>query len=313
MSNPPSSNNPENNPANNEKPSQAPHDDDWVPDEDLTHLLHDPPSQSEPPSSRKLFRTIMLVLFFATGLLAGLLLAPESPKEALTKITRLQSQLDTCLKVEKDTAHSTSYKEQSTSALSGKLSLKDRESINREGRRYAALLRKEKAQPAADLMLWFVERWTQLIDKPEPEDRIQRRAAALSLLVGGMGSNLNPGDYIPWQAEFFNGRWLPELHYDADGDGLPGTRSRPNNKDGFANMSVCHIAMAINQAVNDAQILVMPNMHCDRPGARMSVFLQGATWDDAITEFMHAVQEHGMIANESTSHGVRLILIGNRP
>src|SRR5205814_682238 len=81
------------------------------------------------------------------------------------------------------------------------------------------------AQPAAELIEWFIGRWNALLDKPLPNDRATRRAEALSLLVGGMGKNLHPEDYVPWQAEFLAGNWLGELHFDLDGDGLPAKRS----------------------------------------------------------------------------------------
>jgi len=119
---------------------------------------------------------------------------------------------------------------------------------------------------------------------------------------------------VPWQAEFFDGHWLGEVHFDLDGDGYPGKRSMPNPHDGFANLSICHIAMALNLSVLDARVLVMPDLHCDRSDNKMSVFLQGATLDEAITDFVKAARYSGFIVKESLDKsGLRLVLVGSRP
>jgi hypothetical protein len=68
--------------------------------------------------------------------------------------------------------------------------------------------------------------------------------------------------------------------------------------------------MAMNQTVRDARVLVMPEMSCDRPEARMSVFLQGATVDDALTDLVKALQREGFLVVEKTERGVRLVLVG---
>ncbi|MEZ4272781.1 MAG: hypothetical protein R3C68_15520 [Myxococcota bacterium] len=132
----------------------------------------------------------------------------------------------------------------------------------------------------------------------------------MSLLIGGMAKNLHPGDYVPWQAEFLSGDWLGELHFDINGDGLPGKRTDMNPRDGFSNVSVCHIAMALNLSVRDAQVLVMPKMRCDSPRAKVSVFLQGRTLDDALTEFVTAMRQEGFLVVERQEKGIRLILVG---
>ena len=53
-----------------------------------------------------------------------------------------------------------------------------------------------------------------------------------------------------------------------------------------------------DQAVTDAQILVMPDMKCDLPKNRMSVFLAGATLDDALDEFVRAVRREGFLVRD---------------
>ena len=57
----------------------------------------------------------------------------------------------------------------------------------------------------------------------------------------------------------------------------------------------------------------MPDMHCDRPEARLSVFLQGATLDDAITSFVAALRDEGFLVIDRVDRGVRLVLVGARP
>jgi hypothetical protein len=263
------------------------------------------------PAQRQLFLVISVaIVLIGMGAALGLWLAPESPAETAAQVTQLEAEIETQKQKIGELERALKYQATDKPVEIGRLTDEERRRHEREGRRYVAALRRVKAQGAAELMEWFVHRWVQLLDQPQPDDRVGRRAATLSLLVGGMAANLNPGDYVPWQAEFFNSKWLAELHYDIDRDGLPGKRSAPNARDGFANVSVCHIAMAINQAVSDAQVLVMPDMRCDRADARMSVFLQGTTWDDAITEFVQAVKQHGFVVVERLDKGVRLVLIG---
>ena len=177
---------------------------------------------------------------------------------------------------------------------------------------YAAALKRSGAQGAADLIEWFVRRWNTLLDAPQAEDRVGRRAAALSLLIGGMAANVNPGDYVPWQEEFFAGQWLAEVHFDLDGDGLPATRRAANPHDGFASVSVCQVAMALNLSMTDARVFIMPELRCDRVDARMSVFLQGRTLDDALDEFVRAVRDMGLLAIDKVDKGRRMVLVGAR-
>src|SRR5690606_20117519 len=90
----------------------------------------------------------------------------------------------------------------------GQLKAADRKRHERESKRYAKILRQVKAQSAAELLQWFVTRWNGMLDQPSTNDRTGRRAELLSRLVGGMADNLDPNDYVPWQAEFLNAEWL---------------------------------------------------------------------------------------------------------
>lgn len=265
----------------------------------------------QPQVKRRLRLLATAVGLFGGGLLIGLFLAPDSPRATQARLVALQTTLGqreaqlATLQQASSTSHGTGER--------GRLRPADRTRHEREGRRYAQSLRKTGAQAAGDLMEWFVGRWNQLLDYPQEDDRVSRRAATLALLVGGMAANVNPGDYVPWQAEFLGGNWLGELHFDADGDRRPGKRGDPNPHDGFANVSVCQVAMALNQLARDAQVLMMPEMRCDRPEARMSVFLQGKTVDDALTEFVRAIKEQGFLVVERMDKEMRLVLVGIRP
>jgi len=264
------------------------------------------------PRRRRLFLAIgVAIVVLGLGIGIGLALAPETPHQLQEKNAGLQVELKTQKARVAELERTIKYRELDHVGSQGKLQAVDRQRHQQQGHRYAQALRAAQAQPAAELMEWFVGRWNQLLDNPQPDDRVGRRAAVLSLLVGGMAENLDPDDYVPWQAEFFiDAKWLGELHFDLDHDGLPGLRSSPNPKDGFADLSVCQIAMALNQSVKNARVLVMPDMRCDRPEARMSVFLQGKTMDDALNEFVRAVKREGFLAVERKKKGIRLILIG---
>ena len=245
----------------------------------------------------------------ALGALGGLWLAPDSPAQLRADLQALRAQL-AAARQEVQTLHEQGEGEAGGAA--GHLGQADRERQERHGHLYAQSLQRAGAQGAGELMEWFVRRWNQLLDRPQPDDRVGRRAAALSLLIGGMARNINPGDYVAWQEEFFAAGWLGELHFDLDGDGLPASRHAPNTHDGFANVSVCHVAMALNQAMTDARIFIMPELRCDRVDARMSVFLQGRTLDDALTEFIRTVRDQGFVAVDREDRGKRLVLLGKR-
>lgn len=271
----------------------------------------DPLPGEIPPGMKASFIRIGIAIgLLGMGVIIGLAFGTETPVETKRRITDLEAQLSRARTRIVELNRALAYKSTGEADVGGLLKPADRKRHEREGRRYAAALRKVRAQPAAELIEWFVRRWNELLDRPQPDDRTGRRAEVLSRLVGGMALNLDPDDYVPWQAEFFNGGWLGELHFDMDGDGFPGKRARPNPKDGFADASICHVAMALNQAVSDAQILVQPEMRCDSPKAKISVFLQGRTMNDALTEFVKAVKREGFFTKDRTFKGTRMILIG---
>ena len=280
-------------------------------------------SGSKPPARRKqlpgelspggrllLRRLIVGTVLVGLGALGGLALSPESPAEATARTAALELQLQDAKRRISELEWSVKHPAPMNESSGGRLKPADRLRHERESRRYATILRHVHAQGAAELISWFVTRWNSMLDSPTLNDRTGRRAELLSLLVGGMAANLDPRDYVAWQAEFLNGNWLGDLHFDLDGDGYPGKRSMPNPHDGFANTSVCQIAMALNQTARDARVLMMPEMSCDRPESRMSVFLQGATVNDAITDFVKALQRDGFVAVEKVEKGTRLVLVG---
>ncbi|HET6345166.1 MAG TPA: hypothetical protein VFH51_09540 [Myxococcota bacterium] len=269
------------------------------------------PDEIPPMHKKRLTMAVSGIVLLGVGVLVGLWIAPEAPRDVKKQLAEARKQI--AARDAQIAQLETSLKAPITSVGSGKLKPADRLRHEREGKRYVTALRRAGAQGAANLMEWFIGRWNQLLDQPQPDDRTGRRAATLSLLIGGMAANLNPGDYVPWQAEFLNNKWLGELHFDIDGDGLPGKRATANTHDGFANVSICQVAMALNQSTTDAQVLVMPDMKCDRADSRMSVFLQGTTFDDALNEFIRAVRSQGFLAVEKQEKGVRLILVGSRP
>lgn len=272
------------------------------------------PGELPPESKARFLRLLMGVGLLGLGVLVGLALAPEAPSEALERVAQLEAQVQQQRARIVELERSLAYAKIEVGGRASMLSASDRARHEQIGARYVAQVRKAGAQPASDVIAWFIHRWNELLDKPETNDRIKRRAETLSQLVGGMARNLDPGDFIPWQAEFFDGSWLGELHFDLDGDGLPGPRSRANPGDGFTDMSVCHVAMALNQTVDDAQVLVTPEMRCDAPNAKISVFLQGRTLDDALNEFVRALQREGFrvkeSAHQSQGRSVRLIMVG---
>lgn len=263
-----------------------------------------------PKTDRGLRLTIYGALLLGMGVLAGLWLAPDTPQSARSQVRVLQQAL-----AERDAriAALETQAKAPNSTGQGRLKPQDRARHVREGRAYVASLKRTGAQGAARLVAWFINRWNALLDDPQPDDRTGRRAVALAQLVGGMAANLNPGDYIPWQSEFLSKPWLGEVHLDIDGDGLPGPRTASNPHDGFADVSVCHVAMALNQTMTDGQILMMPEMHCDRAESRMSVFLQGETLNDAMNEFVRAVREQGFLVVEKQTDATWLVLVGPKP
>ena len=270
------------------------------------------PEEMSAPHRQLIRRVALGFTLVGVGVVLGVWQAPEAPKDvrrALGQSEKTITEQDQRI----DELNRLLQSVQEHGIGSGHLKPEDRQRHEVQGRRYVQTLRQAGAQGAADLMTWFIGRWNTLLDNPQPDDRVTRRAATLSLLVGGMAHNMHPGDFVAWQAEFLDTKWLAELHFDSDGDGLPTRRTARNTLDGFANVSVCHIAMAMNQATTDAQVLVMPELKCDRPEARMSVFLQGETFDAALTNLREALREQGYLVKERQERGVRLILVGMKP
>jgi hypothetical protein len=242
------------------------------------------PGEMSPERRRAFILVASVVGAFGLGLLIGLMAAPQTPSEVLAKNEALAGELAESQKRVEDLTRTLQYRATEKPVAQGKLPQAIRERNQLGADRIAAAMKRYKNQGASELMTWVAGRWNGLLDAPEPDDRTGRRAATLALLVGGMAENMRPDDFVEWQAAFFRGSWLAELHYDIDGDGLPAKSSHESPKDGFANVSVCHIAMALNQAVTDTQILMTPDMRCDRPQSRMSMFLQGKTFANAIDE-----------------------------
>ena len=267
------------------------------------------------PERRQLFKNLVAaVILMAVGVVFGIMLSPDSPKKLQTRIVELEKVVEARdLKI-LELQHAAKLQPASTPTLKGKLKPEDRKRHDTMGKRYADTLRAVKAQQAAELIEWFVMRWNDLLDNPLPDDRVNRRAVLLAQLVSGMSKDLHPDDFVPWQAEFlFNNKWLSDLHFDSDGDGLPRKRSGVNPKDGFALTSVCQIAMALNQSATDAEVMITADLDCDKPDSKMSVFLQGATLDEALNEFIRACKREGFVVVEKNKKGVRLILVGKKP
>lgn len=269
------------------------------------------PGEVSPASRAKLVALIAAIVIFSFGVVVGVWLSPEAPDDLVSENARLAEELKAARAEADDLRRQLTYGQRDAEEEAGKLNPAVAERHKVQARVIAEAMRRVKAQGASQLFDWFVDRWNRVLDHPKEDDRIGRRAELLSRLVGGMAENLHPGDYVPWQTELLNGAWLAELHYDLDGDGLPGPRSAKNRNDGFVDKSICHVAMALNQAVTDAQILVMPELRCHEAKNKMSAFLQGETYDDAIDEFVEAAKEQGFLVLEKKRKRQRLVLIGN--
>lgn len=269
------------------------------------------PVLDELPRGVKARLTLAAAALAAVGLGVGLgwRLKPEAADEVAQALAAARAEVIAC---RQHTGRLQDDKAALEGAPGGHLPSAVRARQLQYGHAYALALKRSGAQGAGDLVEWFTRRWNMLLDSPQAEDRTGRRAATLSLLVGGMAANINPGDYVSWQDEFFSGQWLAEVHYDLDGDGLPATRRAANPHDGFASVSVCQVAMALNLSMTDARVFIMPELRCDRVDARMSVFLQGPTLNDALDEFVRAARDMGLLAVDKEEHGRRLVLLGAR-
>jgi hypothetical protein len=269
------------------------------------------PGEVTPEMRRRAIMLVVALSALGLGVVIGLSISPAAHEESEQTIAELEGELKLARKRIAELTRTVTYARHAKSqSAQGLLKKADRRRHLDFGKRYAKALKGAKAQTASELIEWFVKRWNELLDHPQDDDRVGRRAQALSRLVGGMARNLDPGDYVPWQAEFLSGKWLGDLHFDLDGDGFPGKRSKKNPKDGFNNQSVCHVAMALNLTNLDAQIMVLPNMRCDSPKSKISVFLQGRTRNQALDAFITALREEGFLVKDRTQRGNRLILIG---
>ena len=264
------------------------------------------------PGQRKLMGTIIIALVcFSIGLGTGLFIAEEPAEDQLQREQELVQQLKVQQQKIAELERSLTYNQtQQAGSNKGKLEDKIKDLHINQGKRYSDAMRKARHHKAANLIDWFVVRWNSVLDDPMTGDRLDRRADLLSQLVGAMGENLDPGDFANWQSEFLSQSWLAEIAYDLDGDGYPATRKAKNPRDGFTQTSVCKIAMALNQTVTNAQVLLMPGIKCERPEARMSIFLSSDTIDGALTEFVKALQGQGYLVVDKTRQGVRRILLG---
>lgn len=276
--------------------------------EPLSPLLSD---EDMTPGQQKLMKFVLLGLAcFGVGLCFGFFISNEPEGEQLQREEMLHVQIkEQQLKIA-ELERSVAYKQTQQTVLKGKLDDKIRQIHLTQGKRYSDAMRKARHQKAANLIDWFISRWNSVLDDPMNDDRIHRRADLLSQLVGAMGENLDPGDFANWQSEFLAQPWLAEIAYDLDGDGYPAPRKAKNPRDGFTEVSVCKIAMTLNQTATNAQILVMPEMKCDRPDARMSLFLSSDTIGAALSEFVKALKGRGYLVVDKTRAGVRRILLG---
>jgi len=266
------------------------------------------------PQRKQLFTNLVAaVILIAIGVVIGIMLSPESPKALQARIHKLEKDVEARdLKISELT-RAAKIQPATTASVKGKLKPEDRKRHETMGKRYADTLRAVKAQQAGELIEWFVKRWNDLLDNPEPDDRVNRRAALLAQLVSGMSKDLHPDDFVPWQAEFlFNSKWLGDLQFDLDGDGFPRKRAGVNPKDGYATTSVCQIGMALNQSMTDAEVLITADLDCDKPENKMSVFLQGNTLDEALNEYIRACKREGFVVVEKNNKGVRLVLVGKK-
>lgn len=276
------------------------------PSEEASSLLEDAPS----PRRQALTQAGKLLGAFTLGLLLGVLLIPGPSASLQTQLqqaqTRLQEQKVTIEKLER----SLSYQPPAAEATTRGLSPKHRAMVETQGAEYARVLKRANHKPASDLVHWFVSRWVSMLSQSTPHERTTTRAILLQQFVSAMAKNLNPGDYIEWQMEFLAQPWLGEVSVDFDGDGYPTTLKGKNPRDGFTQVSVCQIAMALNQAVTNAQVLLTPNIQCDAPASRISLFLSGTTLKDALTEFTTTLKGQGFLVTDVASKGRRSILIG---
>ena len=269
------------------------------------------PGEVSPERKRQMMQLIAAVCLLGLGAMLGVFFSPAAPQHAQQRISELEAELGKARSRIGKLRRRVQYSGANADATSeSTLGAKIRKRHLRYGRQYAKQLREAKAQAAADLILWFVQRWNSVLAHPKPDDRLGRRAEILALLVSSMAETLHPGDYVTWQEEFFGGDWLGELHFDVDGDGLPTTRSGANPRDGFANTSVCKVAMALNQAVTNASVFITHDLPCDAPEMRVSTVLAGRTLNDALNQLVRRLKREGFAVVKTHNKRGRFILIG---
>ncbi|MEC9464642.1 MAG: hypothetical protein VX834_02580, partial [Myxococcota bacterium] len=203
---------------------------------------------------------ITAIIACALGLIVGFGVTNESPEDQSKREAELHQALAQARARIAELERSLTYQNNQAQQVTSALSAESKAQLQERGRQYAAVMRKNKHKRAADLIEWFVGRWTELLDRPQDGDRTGRRAELLSKFVGAMGENLNPGDFTVWQSELLGKPWLPEIGFDLDQDGYPAKRGGQNPRDSFTETSVCQVAMALNQTILNAQVLVMPEM-----------------------------------------------------
>ncbi|MBC7794786.1 MAG: hypothetical protein H7Z43_13865, partial [Clostridia bacterium] len=144
------------------------------------------PGEISPERRRAFVLTASVIGAFGIGLTMGLAVAPQTPSEEIAKTEALRGELDENQKRIVDLTRTLQYRETEKPVAQGKLppAIRDKNQLGAD--RIAAAMKRYKAQGAAELMTWFVGRWNNLLDAPQPDDRATRRAATLALLVGGM-------------------------------------------------------------------------------------------------------------------------------
>ncbi len=263
------------------------------------------------PKTRRSFALLMAATaLVGVGVFIGILISPEPPAELHKRIAQLEAKLRAARSKISDLNTAVNYQPTQSVVRKGALKRVDRARHIKFGKHYAQSMRAVNHEQAAELIEWFVPRWNQLLDNPEDDDRVGRRAQLLSQLVGGMARTIDPDDFPAWQAEFLSGSWLGELHIDLDGDGFPGSKGMLSPKDSFVDRPLCEVVMALNQTMRDARIIVQQQLRCDSPRERISLFLQGKTLDDALTDFVRSLKRDGYWVREKRKRGIRIVAVG---
>jgi hypothetical protein len=270
--------------------------------------MYRPPIELSPRLRKILVGGVSAIVFALIGAFFTLWITPLSPsdlKQELQKITQENKRL-------KQSCALLNTPKQESGFLH-KLATKDKIRHLKTSQKASRYLQQHGAQGAAELLNWFIQKWNALLDNPHENDRIDRRAALLAFMIAEMANTVDPADYVAWQAEFFTGNWLGDVHFDLDGDGYPAQKNSPNPRDTFTNVSVCQIAMAINLTIADVKIFIMPDLQCEHPQARINIFLHGNTLNEAASYFVKNVKQQGFSIAERRQGPLRFILLGLPP